>query len=270
MKAAVLLISALISFSSFSITLGHKIEYNEAPAVGQLLIGNGTCTATVISERAILTASHCYDDSVRTAKITGSSHLSLFFLPAVREFYRVVHVYRNVDHTADMAIAILDREVPGNIKPLKIYAKKFAPTESTEIKIMGFGYNGEIEYPGIASDQLNTIVNLTLGFESWDQFKMLEMARLEFFEMSEPSPITGKREIILSSLDGSHPCAGDSGAALLVENAGELQIVGVQSRINFDRIMTEKEEVCLGGVQTVGMSIYENLDWIKKIIHQSK
>ena len=172
-------------------------------AVGLLLIGasGGTaksvCTATLVGQHTILTATHCLEVGETTLFQIGG------------KLYTVVKMIRRTDwneatskYVNDIGLGVLDGDVP-NIAPMKL--SKSAPTVGTQIALVGFGITSDAaKDAGTKRKANNTIKTVQPGY----------------FTVEKTGNGVG------------NACKGDSGGPVLALVGGVETVLGVMSAAN--------------------------------------
>jgi secreted trypsin-like serine protease len=191
----------------------------------------GTCTGTVISPRAVLTAAHCFAfdrvSSVRVVVTTNgvkrsiaSSSLSLH--PEFR--VSPEGVFFN-----DVAVVRVAEALP--VVPVDLLSRPREPRVNEEVVVAGYGQrdsSGGAEEEVVAGRAVVRVVT--------------------------------ENHIRIDYREGeSHPCRGDSGGALFVEqDSGQLAVVGVVSQsdpsVPSDRICEEGDMTLYANIQEPGVA----------------
>ena len=208
---------------------------SEFPGVGQLLEylapelpasdGLGTCTVTLVGCSTAVTAAHCVCDPINRIANGADCQPGEIDAPDARDFgaffsnlgIRVIssiEVHPDYDPAdnfdADVAVLRLGVPVVG-IRPMPL-ASGAAPAVGTAGEIVGFGVGGAgtaLGAPGIK--RAGDVEVSACGFTTDSQICT---------DFAEPLGQPG---------DNSAPCDADSGAPLLIESAGTLEVAGIAS-----------------------------------------
>ena len=96
-------------------------------------IGNASCTGTVVGRNCVVTAAHC-------GRNNAKSTLEIYNGPKID--YRMVHMpqWRNKSNF-DLAVLVLDQDVPSNVKPAKV-GIDYQFSIGDDVDILGYGCTG--------------------------------------------------------------------------------------------------------------------------------
>jgi V8-like Glu-specific endopeptidase len=157
----------------------------------------GGCTATLIGRRTVLTAAHCvtkdkpYD--VAELPVTFTDHRGFNF---EAEAAVVTPLIPGSFVERDLAIVRLKTKVPGVVPS---YISTQAPKSGETITLVGRGWGGLSEFPGVTRVGTNTVTSVTPG------------------------------SFTFSNTAGAAICKGDSGGPSYALRGGQDQVVGVHS-----------------------------------------
>ncbi|MCA9668643.1 MAG: trypsin-like serine protease [Myxococcales bacterium] len=111
------------------------------PAVGQLLSPAGSCTATLVGTRTVITAAHCIDSGPMRFEAGGASYAVVNKL--VHPSYQPAGGFLLVP-IADVALVTLDKQPP--ITPISLHSG--APIKGKLVTLVGFGRTSELANDG--------------------------------------------------------------------------------------------------------------------------
>jgi secreted trypsin-like serine protease len=170
------------------------------PAVVQLRGGTGTCSGTLIAPSVVLTAAHCLGPPCPTEAVFGTGQgLDDVGIP-IDEC--VAHPKFDPDTVAN-DIALVHLVNPSRVPPLMVNSEALTPsTVRRDVRIVGFGSDGEGEGIGIKRDGEATITRIA-----------------ETTFTIAPAPAL--------------TCIGDSGGPALLNSNGHYDVVGVTSMGDF-------------------------------------
>jgi secreted trypsin-like serine protease len=189
----------------------------------------GTCTGTVISPNAVLSAGHCFaffsSASVVVTAVSGGVKVDV---PASRV---AIHPGFSVSSQRvffnDVAVIRTASALP--VPPLPILLSR-APAVDEEAVVAGYG---QTENGGASVDEVvagRAVIRLVTD----------NHVRIDF------------------QGDESHPCRGDSGGALFVEQDGGLAIVGVVSQsdpsVSADQVCEKGDKTLYANTQQTGIA----------------
>lgn len=213
-------ISALIVIASLFMGCGKNLQdddlpapngafvtiTNEHPAVVMVLApgGAGLCTGTFVSERAVVTASHCVD-AAGTYTIVAS-------FGQFRTSTRRLLGPGEVDDPSDLAMLVLDQPAASREEG-QIYDFHDSVAEGDELELVGFGCNNisTRNGAGVKRKGRNTVADLN-----------------DYIEFLTPitSGSNGTRGLF-GPANRTASCFGDSGGPALARVNGGFRLVGI-------------------------------------------
>jgi hypothetical protein len=142
MKSVVRILSITFLFSSVIASADERLIGGKAvpkswyPAVVMIDTGSGTCTATVVGPRVLLTAAHCADTGYATFSIGNVDYeVELTQSPDYQSQYSIGDPGAGNRVNVDLALGVIDKPVK-NAAPVTLGA---APKEGEVITLLGFG-----------------------------------------------------------------------------------------------------------------------------------
>ncbi len=172
------------------------------------------CTAVAVSPKVLLTAAHCFtnNDDMRRVEIAlpnGDTQV-------IRTSRIEIHPdYNDETLKADLALAVLEIPLPGQIKILKL-PEADVDLKLTSILAAGFGRTNSLRSEENSSGILHAV-------------------ELNVLEYSPTSPL-----FLSDQTSGKGICHGDSGGPALLEREDGTYVVGVVSSVRY----TSKENDC--------------------------
>lgn len=201
------------------------------------------CTATLLSDRVLITAAHCVDglpaSSIRAQFLTSEGCLGGQVRPLLIQV-GVVVIHKDFDGTpqslADLALLYLEESAPANQQRLALLPENEEPT-TKKVLLLGFGITAEDKKD---SQVLRRIVR----------------------DLNEDIKIQGRSVLIDQTSNKGGFCRGDSGAPVLTEVRGKTLIMAINSA----NIGIEAQRECQ--TMSLGMNAVYFRNWILK--NQSK
>ncbi len=183
------------------------ISDSQYPAVVLVVApqGAGICTGTFVSERAVLTASHCVSEDGEYTVVTS---FGTFRSSTVAAFGPGV-----VDDPSDIALIIFDRAVASR-SAKQVYDIYDNVAGGDTLRLIGYGCNNITKRTGSGVKRTGT--NVVAEIDDYINFI---------------TPITSGTRGIAKGIFGpsnrAASCFGDSGGPAAIERGGELFVVGV-------------------------------------------
>ncbi len=182
-----------------------------------------TCTGTVVSPTAVLTAAHCF--LVNPVLVEVISTVGGERQRAYARNYRIHPDFRDSSdgfYFNDAAVIFMSRALAAPVTPILLSREAVAGEESA---VAGYGQTRN----DLATDGV------------------LRAGRASI------RSVTSNHIFISFTENESHPCRGDSGGALLVQEGGQLAIVGVVSQSAPDIPL---EVICSVGDETLYTNMF--------------
>jgi len=181
-------------------------------SVALFTLGGGTCSASFLTDKVLLTAGHCTKGksasatSVRVKTGVGKWH-------TVKVAKLITHPNYKIDKLPDggakvnndIGLVFLQESFPFAIRPLKLASAAQLRRERTAVTVVGYGKNSSFGGSGV----------LRTG-------KMIG----EVFEIEN---FFDREGIFMVAADDQIVCPGDSGGAVLKGDAYSTQLIGVNS-----------------------------------------
>jgi secreted trypsin-like serine protease len=208
----------------------------------------GTCSGVIIGDQQIITAAHCVESAIDGHAIVSPKNIEIRFrknskanpvVVAVKEIF-VSASFKGSQfekqkgvNTNDLALLILQNQVPKAFAPVKIQAGKSMIHYGTPLIFAGFGHFSVTE--NTSTPSLHTGI--------------LTISEADFSET----------EFSVTEIYGKGPCKGDSGGPAFVVNQGKLELLGIISR---------GDHLCTFSVYTHSEQIQFFLNEVEKIQKQ--
>ncbi|WP_141733358.1 S1 family peptidase [Oligoflexus tunisiensis] len=194
-------------------------------------VGLNGCTGTIIARDLILTAAHCYDNSVQGGYVLFGTQ----FNSSSRKIVRIASASINPGYTGphnDVAMLKLAQEIPAGYKPVKLLPSSIPLTPGDRVRQAGYGSNNTANSFGT----LRTVDSQYVGR-------------------------TGSGALAVQN-GRTAACSGDSGGPLYVQKNGEWYTAGITSTALMDA-----NRRCTGGNYYTSVSLQTNLilDMAKKL-----
>jgi secreted trypsin-like serine protease len=198
---------------------GSPISQQTVYIKGKIQRASFTCTGTILSENMILTAGHC---------LGGGGYADLvvhFGVQGEKAAIKVINQIRKQDNPVpseydwdDVAVLKLESKIPAGFRPVKFLSDVSLMKNGAAVILAGYGQT--VTHPPSS------------GNGNSGRLRSVEQVVLQY-------PY-GQTEILVS-LQGKGACRGDSGGPAFVNINGELQQIGIASR------MTENDRIPGGG-----------------------
>lgn len=197
------------------------------------------CTASALTPRILLTAAHCFPET--TDRLTVEVIMPDGIKEEVRGLTYMPHrLYKKEDHTADIAMVLLETALPEGTELVHL-PKKDEDLGLTSFLAAGYGITSSL----VAADG-GTLRKANLDVQSYDP--LAEM-------------------IVVNQRNSTGACKGDSGGSALYEKDGVTYTVGVMSYANFKvpkGQSPDSVEKC--GYEGYYVNVQFHLDWINAVL----
>lgn len=197
------------------------------------------CTASALTPRILLTAAHCFPET--TDRLTVEVIMPDGIKEEVRGLTYMTHrLYKKDDHTADIAMVLLETALPEGTELVHLPPKN----EDLGLKTFlaaGYGITSSLVVP-----DGGTLRKVELEVQSYDP--LAEM-------------------IVVNQRKSTGACKGDSGGSALYEKDGVTYTVGVMSYANFQVPRGQSPdtvEKC--GYEGYYVNVQFHLDWINAVL----
>jgi trypsin len=185
---------------AWAITYG-KADGEDLGVVALLSGGSFPCTGTMVSDRLVLTAGHCFDlsrDPSRYQVAFGADSRRPLVRDGVTEIW-IDPAYDPGSLQGDAALVLLAEEAPAGAAPWPLAPRSLDGAEGATLRLVGYGLTDDPDEPvGIKREGTARLTSL----ESWSF-------------VLEASP--------------SQTCNGDSGGPAFLEIDGQEALVGITS-----------------------------------------
>lgn len=195
------------------------------------------CSASAIASRLLLTAAHCissHPDAEHRLQIkpVHGADIVIKALKAVRH-----PEYINGNKQYDLALVLLESEVPEELVQIMMLPRKDLPLALTKVTAAGYGrMDGRPAFPGHSGTLRTVQLNVT--------------------KYTPESPV-----FIVDHSQGKGFCQGDSGGPALAEIAGVVGVVGIASKTFYDNTLPKEQwNLCNGSGEYINVQFHS--DWI--------
>ncbi|XP_055618629.1 mite allergen Der f 3-like isoform X3 [Toxorhynchites rutilus septentrionalis] len=207
--------------------VGNAVEaqVGEFPFVGLLRYENERtrCGASIISERFLLTAAHCFKEGAPKAVLLGTNDAT----DSGADRYEIARVLRHDRYSRETRqndIALIELKTPirmnSHIQPVCLHTDLIDLPTTTNMTVMGWGIDNTDESSNLL---LKGAVN-----------PILRSACQSRFDAAETKiTLTANQMCALGGKDASDTatdtCSGDSGGPLVVNHGGKYHLAGIVS-----------------------------------------
>lgn len=197
---------------------GSAISQQTVYIKGKIQRASFTCTGSILNENMILTAGHCLGGG-------GYADLTVHFgVQGAENAIKVINQIRVRDIADteydwdDVAVLKLEKNIPAGFHPVKFLENPDLLINGAKVILAGYGQT--VAHPPSSGNG--------------------NSGRLRSVEQTVLQTPYGQTEFLIS-LAGKGPCRGDSGGPAFINVNGELQQIGIASR------MTENDRIPGGG-----------------------
>ncbi|MFS4459423.1 trypsin-like serine protease [Bdellovibrio sp. HCB2-146] len=198
-----------------------------------------TCTASALTPRILMTAAHCFPET------TDLLNVDVIMPDGTKEIirgqtYMTHRLYNKEDHTADLAMVLLETSLPEGTELVNLPSKG-EDLGLTSIIAAGYGVTSSLVTPNGG-----TLRKTVLDVQKYDPLDEM---------------------IVVNQRGSSGACKGDSGSSALYEKDGVTYTVGVMSYANFqvpNGKKPESIEKCAFEANYVNVQFH--LDWIHAVL----
>lgn len=189
---------------------GIKDVTVQKTATGDITVTNSyICTTSALSARIVILAAHCVKDAAQVRRVEVKNELGKLQLIHVKKV--VIHPdYSTEGDSADLAILLLDSDLPKNIEVMKL-ATVNDVLDLTSVIAAGYGKTTGVNREA-AEGTAGILRTTTLNVTTFD---------------------TEKPDIIVDQTQGVGLCQGDSGGPAMTTLQGQPAIIGIASRVLF-------------------------------------
>lgn len=225
----------------FRLVIGHsRFKKKMDDGTEKEFLQSSSCTASALTNRILITAAHCFPESIEKAHLEVINYdNTLTKIPVIE--YKVHPLYKE-DPKTDLAMFLLQLSLPEESQILTL------PGKTQDLKISrltaaGYGSLGTLANPS-GSGVLRTVVLDVLEYDPFDE------------------------SIVVDQTQGKGACKGDSGSSAIIERDGVSIVAGIMSQglFKFPKgVDPDTIEKCAFKGRYVNVQYH--LDWINSMLN---
>lgn len=224
----------------FRLVIGHsRFKKKMDDGTERDALKSSSCTASALTNRILITAAHCFPESIEKAHLQVTNHDgTLTNIPVIE--YKNHPLYKK-DPNTDLAMFLLQLSLPEDAQLLTLPTKD-QNLQLSRLTAAGYGSLGTLAVPS-GSGILRTVVLDVVSYDPLDE------------------------SIVVDHSQGKGACKGDSGSSAIVERDGVNIVAGIMSQGLFkvkEGVDPNTVEKC--AFQGRYVNVQTQLDWINSML----